>query len=108
MTFSVNNRLILETYTQKALEPKRLGGIATPGQKDGVKGLRVLMDATISDGRKIPKGSLAYIKEEVLYNHSTTIFKSLTCDTMINSFMIVDQQYIEFFDAINEHPDDVA
>ena len=57
MTFSLNNRLVLETYVKKSLEAKVQGGIATPNQKDGVKGLRVLVEATLNDGRRIPVGS---------------------------------------------------
>jgi hypothetical protein len=108
MTFSVNNRLILEEYIKSGLKSEVRNGIATPGQRNAVKGLKVLVDIYLSDGRKIPKGSLAYIKEEVLHNHSETIFKPLTCDTLPGKFMVVDLQYVEFFNTGDDTPKDVA
>jgi len=101
MTFSVNNKLILEQYIKSAVKSEIRSGIATPGQRDMVKGLTVLMDAKLSDGRHIPKGSVAYIREEILHNHSMTIFKPLTCDTISGKFMVVELQYIEFFDILS-------
>jgi hypothetical protein len=97
MTFSIN-RLILEPYVKDALRKELNHGIATPGQRDGVKGLSVLMDGRLADGTKIFKGSTVYIKEEVLHNHATTIFKLHTCATLSGKFMIVDPTYVEFYE----------
>ena len=104
MTFSLNNRLIVEQYVKEGLKPKLMGGIATPGQRDGLKGLRVLIGTTLSDGRQVPQGSIAYIKEETLHTQSWA-GKPLTCDTIPEKFMIVDLVYIEFIDDV---PKDVA
>ena len=92
---SLNNRLVLEQYVKEGLKAKFQGGIATPGQRDGVKGLKVLMEAKLSDGRYIAKGSLAYIKEEVLHT-ATWASKPLTCDAIPEKFMIVELSYIDF------------
>jgi len=97
MTFSLNNRLVLEQYIKEGLKAKVMGGIATPGQRDGVKGLQVLVDAYLSDGRKIPKGSMAYIREEILHTHQWAS-KPLTCDTLPMKFLLVESTYVEFFD----------
>jgi len=105
MTFSLNNRLVLEQYIKGALKPKMSGGIATPDQRDGLKGLRVLVGTTLSDGRKIPRGSIAYIREEVLYTHGWAS-KPLTCETLPVKFMIVELPYIEFIDT--DTTDDAA
>ena len=59
MTYSMNNRLILEHYVPKSLESTRMGGIATPGQRNKLVGLKVLVDAHLGDGKVIPSGSLA-------------------------------------------------
>ena len=64
MTFSTSNRLVLEQYIKDGLRKEVVNGIATPGQRDAVKGLKVLIDAVLPDGRRIPKGSIAYIREE--------------------------------------------
>jgi hypothetical protein len=101
MTFSINNRLILEQYVKEGLKPKMQGGIATPGQRDGMKGLRVLISTTLPDGRQIPAGSLAYIREEVLHTHPWAS-KPLTCDTLSEKFMVVELNYIEFFKTLND------
>src|ERR1700722_9203554 len=103
MTFSVNNRLILEAYVKEGLKPRIQGGIATPGQRDGMKGLRVLMGTTLSDGRQIPKGSTAYIREEILHNHPWAS-KPLSCETIPGKFIVVELSYIEYFTT----PDDAA
>ena len=107
MTFSLNNRLVLEEYIKQGLQPKFQGGIATPGQRDGLKGLTVLIDAYLSDGRHIPRGSTAYIKEEVLHNHAATVFKALTCATFPVKFMVVESSYVDFIDTPDE-PEDAA
>lgn len=98
MTFSLNNRLIVEQYVKEALKAKVLGGIATPGQRDGLKGLTVLADAYLSDGRHIPKGSVAFIREEILHTHAWAS-KPLTCDTIEGKFLIVELAHIEFFNT---------
>jgi hypothetical protein len=106
MTFSLNNRLILEQYVKEGLKSEVRGGIATPGQANGLKGLKVLIHAvlTLPDGpREIPVGSTAYIKEEILYNAAWAA-KPLTCNTLPGKFMIVDLCHIEFFDIPYERP----
>ncbi len=102
MTFS-NNKLVTEQYVKEGLKAKISGGIATPGQRDGVKGLRVLMEAHLADGTRIPKGSTVYIREEVLHTHQWAS-KPLSCDTIPEKFLLVDLQFIEFYRT----PDDAA
>jgi hypothetical protein len=99
MKISVNNRLILEQYIKEGLKAKMQGGIATPGQRDGLKGLKVLMDTTLSDGRHVTKGSTAYVREEVLHTHPWAS-KPLTCDTIPDKFMIVELTYVEILDIL--------
>ena len=96
MMYSVNNHLILETYTKEALKPKLAGGIATPGQRDAVKGLMLLMDANLPDGRHIPKGSYAYFREEALHTHGM-FSKHYNCVTIPGNFIIVETSLVEFY-----------
>ncbi len=103
MTFSVNNRLILETYVDRGLTSKVNAGLITPGQRDGIAGLKVLMQATLSDGRVIPAGSIAHIREEYLVIHPWAK-KEMVCDFLPTKFIIVDLLHIEFFTT----PDDAA
>jgi hypothetical protein len=100
MTFSLNNRLVTEAYVKEGLKARIQGGIATPGQRDAVKGLRVLMSTTLSDGRHIPVGSMAYVREEVLHSHPFAS-KPLTCDTIPGKFLLVDLQFIEWIDTMD-------
>ncbi len=93
--FSINNRLILEQYVKEGLKPKMQGGIATPGQRDGLKGLKVLMEARLNDGTKIPVGSIAYIREEVLHTHPWAS-KPLSFEETNSKFLIVELSYVEF------------
>lgn len=98
MTHSLNNRLVLEQYIKEGLKSKISGGIATPGQRDGLKGLKVLMDARLSDGTWVAKGSTAYIREEVLHTHAWAS-KPLTCETIPSKFLLVELSYIEFISS---------
>lgn len=107
MIFSVNNRLVLEPYIKEGLKSKVSGGIAIPGQRDGLKGLLVLMDTRLSDDREIPKGSTAYLREETLHTQAFAS-KPLSCAILPNKFIIVDIQFIEFFDILESQPDDAA
>ena len=103
MKFSLNNHLIVKPYTKEALKPKTQGGIAMPGQRDGLKGLEVLVTATISDGRlykEIPKGSTVYVKEETLHTQAWAS-KTFICDGVEERFMILESVYIELVDTQN-------
>jgi len=105
MTFSVNNRLVVEQYIKEGLKAKIQGGLATPGQRDGLKGLRVLVGATINYNgvtKNVPAGSIAYIREEVLHNHAWAS-KPLTCDTISEKFLLVDvHPFVEFISTPDE------
>lgn len=98
MTFSVNNRLVVEAYVKEGLKTEIKGGIATPGQRDSIKGLKVLVGTVLSDGRNVPKGSVAYIREEVLHTHQWAS-KPMRCATLPGQFLIVDLQFIEFIET---------
>jgi hypothetical protein len=103
MKFSVNNRLVLEEYVKSGLRSEVKNGIATPGQRDGLKGLKVLMRAVLSlpDGpREIPAGTIAYIKEVTLHTFEWAS-KPFTCATISGKFLLVDLQFVEFFDTDN-------
>lgn len=95
MMFSLNNRLVLEQYVKEGLKAKVQGGIATPGQRDGVKGLRVLIGTKLSDGKEIPAGSIAYIREETLHSHPWAS-KLFTCEGLLEKFILVELPFVEF------------
>lgn len=93
---SVNNRLILEAYvSDRSLRANVSNGFAKLDQKIAVKGLRVLIPATLSNGTHVPAGSMAYIREELLHTQPWAT-KNYECDTIKGKFIIVDQQHIEF------------
>lgn len=97
MKFSLNNRLIVEQYIKEGLKAKVSGGIATPGQRDGLKGLKTLIETTLSDGRRIPKGSMAYVREETLHTQQWAS-KPMTSDAIPEKFIILDLAYVDFID----------
>jgi hypothetical protein len=102
--FSLNNRLVLEQYIKEGLKAKVSGGIATPGQRDGLKGLKVLMDAHITlpyGAFHVHIGDIAYIREEVLHTHPWAS-KPLTCDKLSEKFMLVDLTYVEFIETLQQ------
>lgn len=98
MIFSLNNRLVLEEYVKKGLESKVVGGIATPGQRDGIKKLKILVATRLADGRDIPAGSYAFIREEALHTQAWAS-KFFTTEGVTGRFMIADLPWIEFIET---------
>lgn len=98
MIFSLNNRLVLEEYVKEGLKSKVMGGIATPGQRDGIKKLKVLVSTRLADGRDIPEGSYAYVREEALHTQ-TWSSKLFTSDAIPGKFILVDLPWIEFIET---------
>lgn len=101
MLLALNNHLILEKYkTDGSIQTEIRNGFAFTKQKTAVKGLRVLV-ATELDGRQIPKGATAYIREEDLHNKEWAK-KILSCDAISEEFIVVDMKDILFIKAIAE------
>lgn len=95
--YSINNRLVVEQYVKEGLKSKVISGIATPGQRDGLKGLKVLMDFSSKDVT-IAKDSIVYVREEALHTHAWAS-KPLTCDKVGVPFMMLELSYVEFVDC---------
>lgn len=94
-TRSLNNRIIVEAYKKEALKSEIKNGFATIQQKASLKGLRVLMDAKLSDGTLVLRGSTAYIKEESLHTQAWAQ-KVLDSSTLGTPFIIVDASQVEY------------
>lgn len=92
---SLNNRLVLEAYKKEGLKSSVQNGFAMIQQKVAVKGLTVLMDAKLGDGSIVPKGSLAFVREELLHTQAWAN-KTLECPTIPGAFIIVDLVNVEF------------
>ena len=96
---SLNNRFIVEPYlTDRALKAKETNGFAMIQQKVSLKGLKTLVDAWIvngSDKMIIPKGSIAYVREELLHTQPWAQ-KILESDAIEGKFIIVDMVNVEF------------
>lgn len=106
-SLSLNNRFILAPYGgDRTLRANVSSGFAHVQQKTAVVGLKVLVPASIAalgqvriDGlsmnASIPRGSIAYIREEYLYTQPWAK-NVLTSDAIEGSFIIVDATYVEF------------
>lgn len=96
-TISLNNKLILETYKKEGLRANVQNGFAKLDQKLTVKGLKVLMDAslTLNGGTFVPAGSIAYIREESLHTQQWAQ-KVLESEGVSQPFIIVDASNVEF------------
>jgi len=92
---SVNNRLIVETYKKESLKAVERNGFASISQKLALKGLKVLIEAMLSDNTLVQKGSIVYIKEEILHTQAWAQ-KTLECDAIEGPFLIVDLVHVEF------------
>lgn len=103
MEYTINNRLIVETYKNEGLKTETKNGFAMISQKITLKGLKVLIDAKLADGTYVRAGSKAYIKEEILHTQPWAK-KVLECDTLSTPFIIVDMQYVEFISHADDGP----
>lgn len=93
---SLNNRLILSVHkTDGAIKSSERNGLAFIQQKVAVVGLKVLMNAHLSDGSIIPEGSTAHIKEELLQTQPWAK-KILESEALSEKFIIVDLNNVEF------------
>lgn len=95
-SISFNNKIVVEAYQKEALKAEVKSGFAHLSQKLNVKGLRVLMDAKLTDGTVIYKGATAYIMEELLQTQQFAT-KRLESPAVEGTFIIVDISHISFF-----------
>lgn len=94
---SFNNKLIVEAYKHTEIRPEGNKGWVQASQKNNLKGLKVLIQATLSDGTIVPAGSMAYLKEEFL--HSSPAAKNkLKSDTLPGEFILVTMGEVEYLD----------
>ncbi len=92
---SFNNKLILEAYRHTEIRPEGNKGWVQAAQKNNLKGLKVLVQATLSDGTVVPAGSMAYIREESLHTQPWSKNK-LKSDTLPGEFILVTMNEVEF------------
>lgn len=100
MKVSLGNKVIVEVYKKEALKTQEKHGFAFIEQKLKLKGLKVLADAHLSINGvefRIYKGSIAYIKEELLHTQAWAA-KPLESDAIEVPFLVVDVNHIEFVD----------
>jgi hypothetical protein len=98
--FSINNRIIVEAYvSDRALKTKEVNGFASIVQKISLKGMKVLVEARVNDGKQlcsvIRKGDLVYIREELLHTCEWAK-KNYESDAIEGKFMIVDLAHVEY------------
>jgi hypothetical protein len=92
---SFNNKLILEAYVHTEIRPDGNKGWITAGQKNSLKGLKVLLKAELPNGEIIPAGSRAWIKEDSL--HTALWAKDIRkCDFITGEFILVTMNEVEF------------
>lgn len=98
--FALNERFIVEAYkTDKSLQAKVQSGFATVAQKTALKGLKVLVRTTLSDGREVPAGSIVYIKEQLLHNQPWAT-APLDCESIKGQFIVVEKNFIDFVEIV--------
>jgi hypothetical protein len=96
---SLNNKLIVEMYKKEALRASEKNGFAFVSQKLTLKGLKVLMNAKLSDGTFIRRGSIAYVKEEILHT-AAWAQKPMECSAVAEPFLIIDVGYVDFVEPV--------
>lgn len=97
---SINNRFILEPYVKEGLKAKRENGLAIPGQREGLKALKLLVNGYVN-GHMIPAGTLAYIREEILHTHPwSTKVLTYTEGSEEKKCIIAPLEHIEMFGVL--------
>lgn len=91
--FAINNNLILEAYKQgQGLRDEVNNGFAKVAQKTTLVGLKVLADCHL-EGRYVPKGSLAYLPEDLLMTQAWA--KQIKkADFVEQDFIVVESRHI--------------
>lgn len=92
---SLNNKIVVEAYKKEGLRAEVKSGFAHLSQKVSSKGLKVLLDARLNDGTVIPKGSMAYFREEMLHT-APWATKSLESDAVEGAFLVADIGHVDF------------
>lgn len=91
---SINNVIIVEPYLGKRkIEATVNKGLATVKQRGTVVGLKVLVDARISDTQIIKKDSVVFLNEKYLYENQN-VLTPMECDSIEGSFIILSVGYI--------------
>jgi hypothetical protein len=92
--------LILEPYQQgQGLKEEVRNGIAFVKQKSELFGLKLLIEAKLSDGSFFPAGSMAYISEELLSSQAWA--KNVKSSSALpgQKFIIVELKYVNIIDT---------
>lgn len=99
---TLNNKFIVEPYKgDRALKSKNESGFALVQQKISIVGLRLLVEAHVSLNNQpgmnafFEKGSLVYIKEELLFTQQWAQ-KQYESDAIEGKFIIVDANNVDF------------
>ena len=99
-TLSFNDILILEPYQQgQGFKEEIRGGIAIVQQKSSLFGLKVLVEAKLSDGSFIPAGSTAYISEELLSTQQWAKKMWTSAALPEKKFIKVELKYVDMVDT---------
>lgn len=97
MIESVNQMIVCKPYKGfQGLKAKVSSGVAVVQQKTDVIGLEVLEDARIKENTVIKKGSVIYIKEEILYNHKNIYSLELNCKEIKEPFILAHYSHVAF------------
>lgn len=97
MIESTNQMIIVKPYEgSKGLKAKISSGVAVVQQKTEVIGLEVLRDARINNDLTIKKGSIVFIKEEILATHSNIYSVSLSCSEISEPFVLAHYSHVAF------------
>lgn len=96
MIKSCNNNILCKPYVKKGgIRSTTTKGIATIDQRTKIVGLEVVEDAYINEDLTISKGSVVYIKEEIL--HSTPQYNTpMICDDLKESCVLVNYGHVSF------------
>lgn len=93
---SINNQILCEPYISKRkIEATVHKGLATVKQKGTVIGLKVLVEARISDTLSIKKGSTVFVHEKFLHENQS-ILTPMESEGVEGSFILLNAGYVLF------------
>lgn len=97
---SLNDTLVLEPYQQgQGLKEEVRSGFAFVKQKNELFGLKVLVEAKLSDGSFVPANSIAYISEELLSTQQWAKNIKTCAGLSEKKFILVELKYVNMIDT---------
>lgn len=103
MKYSLNDTFITEVYKQgQGLRAEIKNGFASVAQKSHLHGLKLLVDAKLTDGKTVPAGSVIYVAEDILSTQEWAKRIKKADFLEEQEFIMIQKQHVAAIDDLKE------